>query len=373
MNLGMKKFILALSVLLLFSCADKKNAGLENEEMFTLCYSKLDDGIYPSANNRICMNDGFFYITDGAMGKMMKFNSYGDLLILDYNTDKNKKQLLVARNDGTKPSNKASFPTDFVSPKQIAVNNDQSFFVADTLNDYQNLWSPDLNCMLTDTVNCFDMHGKLIAKLGQTGLDSDPFPPVIKLETTDNMELAVHTLSPVGQIIYLFDRELKLLHTVRISAENIPLAHMENQIISLDSISCSKTDRLLFIKVDYYVGKDDDIEFLKSSVCCYDIFLENILWSIDIPESDTLYQLLGVNGKDRIFMISPTEDAGYNLLIMDGNRGKLANTPLEFSFNNVQQSDITLSNQGIIAGLFAYEDKVSVVWWRSDKLLREEN
>ena len=204
-------------------------------------------------------------------------------------------------------------------------------------------------------------------------MDSNPFPQIIKLETTENMELAVYTLSPVGHIVYIFDKELKLLHTVKFNSDNIPRINMENQIISLDSISCSKTEKKLFVKIDYYTEKDNDIEFLKSSVCCYDIFLESFVWNIDIPESNTLYQLIGVTGQDHIFLISPTEDVGYNLLIMDGNRGKIAGIPLKFDSNNIQQSDIMLSNQGIITGLFAYENEVAVVWWRSDKLIKEEN
>lgn len=369
----MKKLLIALSIILLFSCSQKKNAVLEKEEMFSLSYGKFDDSIYPFAENRIAMNDGFFYLSDSVLGKVMKFNSYGDLLILDFNTDKNLKQLLVANNDGTTPSNKASFPSELISPKQIAVNNDQSYFVSDTLPDYQNLWSPDLNCMLTDTVICFDSHGKTIAKLGQDGRDSEPFPQIIRLETTDNKMLAVHTLSPVGQIVYLFDSNLKVLNKIKINPENIPHINKENQIISLDSISCSKTDNKLFVKVDYYLGSDNDIDFFKSSVCCYDISQNKFIWNIDIPESNTLYQLLGVNGNDMIYLLSPSESSVYNLLIMDGDRGEIANIPLKIDLNGIQQSDIALSNQGIITGLFALEDKVSVVWWRSDKLVKEEN
>ena len=93
---------------------------------------------------------------------------------------------------------------------------------------------------------------------------------------------------------------------------------------------------------------------------------------MDIPVAETLYQLLGVYGDDQIFLISPDDNDTYNLLILDGNKNIAVNTPLAFGHKDIQLLELSLSSHGIITALISYEDEVSAVWWRSDKLLDEQ-
>ncbi len=370
----MRKLILILSVLCLLACNKDADSGLEKKTMFTLPYGSLDDELTPLASSRLTMNDGFFYIIDSSLAKLMKFNSYGDLLLLQYNQEKNPVQILVHKRDESSPTNKAAVPFPFREPTQIAVLDDQAFFVADTVSDEENLWSPDFGCMLTGTVHCFDSMGKLICDLGQEGrAGATPFSRITRLETTRDRNLVVHTQTPKGQAIYWFDANLNLLYSILADTSILPQEDAEKHIVSIDSISVSQTKPLLFIKTDYYTEHEEDIDFYKSSICCYDLFLEKCIWSMDIPVAETLYQLLGVYGEDQIFLVSPDDNDTYNLLILDGGDKSIAvNTPLAFGHKDIQLLELSLGSNGIITALISYEDEVSAVWWRSDKLLKNK-
>ena len=369
----MKKLILALSLLCLFGCSRNSDIELEKKTMFTLPYGVLDDELTPLAASKVAMNDGFFYIIDSSLAKVMKFNSFGDLLLLQYNPEKNPTQILVHKNGEDAPSNKAAIPFPFQEPTQITVTNDQAFFVADTVPDNETVWSDTYSCMLTGTVHCFDPKGKLICNLGQEGkAGATPFSRITRLETTDSKDLVVHTQTPKGQVIYWFDENYKLLYSVLADNSILPQEETVGHIVNMDSLTVSRTEPLLFIKADLYTENGEDIDFYKSSICCYDLTLEKCIWSMDIPVAETLYQLLGVYGKDQIFLISPIDNDTYNLLILDGPKRIAVNTPIAFGHKDIQLLEFSLGSHGIITALISYEDEVSAVWWRSDKLLKEE-
>ena len=369
----MKKLVVVLAVLSLFACSRGSDVELEKKTMFTLPYGVLDDELTPLADAKVAMNDGFFYIIDSSLAKMMKFNSYGDLLLLQYNQEKNPIQILVHKNVENTPSNKAAVPFPYIEPTQIAVTDDQAFFVADTLPDEETMWSTEFSCMLTNTVHCFDKQGKLICDMGQEGrAGTTPFSRITRLETTDNRHLVVHTQTPKGQVIYWFDSNFRLLYSVLADSSILPQEETENHIVDIDSMAASREQPLLFIKAEYYTEKGEDIDFNKSTVYCYDLELGKCIWSIDIPVAETLYQLLGVYGKDQIFLVSPDDNDTYNLLILDGEKSIAANTPLAFGHKDIQLLELSLGSHGIITALISYDDEVSAVWWRSDKLLKEE-
>ena len=367
----MKKLILVLFILSLSACSRNSTVELEQKTMFTLHYGALDDELTPLSTSKIAMNDGFFYIIDSSLGKLMRFNSYGDLLLLQYNEEKNPAPILVHKNGADTPSNKAAVPFPYREPSQIAVNSGQYFFVADILSDSDNIWSDEFSCMLTSTVYCFDPQGKLICSLGQDGPGSIPFPRITKLETTFDNCLAVHTLTPKGQMIYIFNNQYQLLYSVLADTSILPPDETSNRIASLDSISVSQKGMQLFIKTDYYTENKEDIDFYKSTINCYDLEQKKCIWSIDIPKAETLYQLLGVYGEDQIYMVSPEDNGTYTLLILDGNRSVAVNTPLALGQRDIRLMELSLGSHGIITALVSYEDDVASVWWRSDRLLKD--
>ena len=92
-------------VCILFSGCDN-NTGIrsvERETLFHLEIGKLEDqlalfdleGTMGIRRSNIAMRDGLFYISDGNGGKILRYNSYGDLLFMIYNEETNPSPLTL--------------------------------------------------------------------------------------------------------------------------------------------------------------------------------------------------------------------------------------------------------------------------------------
>ena len=94
-----KKIYLFLTIsfilMTLLSCQRKNVVALVNEkELFSLKYGSFEDELNlfnlsgtGAINTYMTMLDGFFYIANGELKKIMELNSYGDLLSLYYNEE----------------------------------------------------------------------------------------------------------------------------------------------------------------------------------------------------------------------------------------------------------------------------------------------
>ena len=84
---------LLLVITVFYSCEKGKSSSLAREDLFKLSYGKMEDqldivqnpGTPFDTGTKIVMRNGFFYIMNHYAGKLMKFNSYGDIVELYYN------------------------------------------------------------------------------------------------------------------------------------------------------------------------------------------------------------------------------------------------------------------------------------------------
>ena len=81
----------------LTGCRQTAIEELNRQELFTLGLGKMEDqidlfqteGELFNLKNRICMRDGLFFIANGNSAKIMAFSSYGDLIYMLYNPERN--------------------------------------------------------------------------------------------------------------------------------------------------------------------------------------------------------------------------------------------------------------------------------------------
>ncbi len=383
----MKKFLFLLlpTLIFLLSCDTRTEHSPEKEEMFTLRFGAMDDGL----GNRVCavMSDGFFIISDTGRQKLMKFNSYGDLTDLYYNSSKSRPVILNGKPGKISPvSSGKEFP--FISPTHTATDKKQNIYVADKLPEHMHQKSSLFDTVLAYTVHCFDAAGNYTGKLGPEGPGADPFPMITKLEINNSGHLIVHALVPEGKIIYWFSENMTPLYKLIFSPGDFMTDETDPQLIaSPDTVSASADGYFLYIKVDFYrrTMGENDIDFHKSSVFTYDMAQRGFTGSIDIPHTymaaenggksisidrlETIYQLLGVHGSDILFLASPVSSTRYNILILSADGNIIANTYIDCGINREYFSDISLNTEGIISALIKDEEKVHAVWWRSDRLL----
>ena len=388
---------------LAFACnRSNQIQSIERENLFTLDIGILEDQIalFNLDGDRgirrtdIAMRDGLFYISDGNGAKILRFNSYGDLLFMIYNEETNPVPLTL------KPLTEGSIVTRWavsyplLEPGEIVVDSRKHIYVRDRLPYERHSFDAENKALMDSVILHFDADGRFIEYLGREGIGGSPFPKVEGLYTSIRDELAVVCRLPTGWNIYWYDSDGIFLFVVQLKNEAIPIpANRENVIPSLDMIAAGSDARKLFIKVDYYRYTYDESTNTRTGIepdssVVWVMNAEDGVWekSIDVPFFEytvteqnrrftvkMLYSLLGVIKNGRMFFSFPVE-GGYSLLVMSsesGSAGEQHQAFIRVDNNELEFNVFDLSAEGILSGLLADDWQLKLVWWRTDKYLGE--
>ena len=393
--------IILFSCFFIISCRDSdKIASIEREDLFTLDIGKLEDQIALFNNEGdmgiprmdIAMRNGLFYISDGNGGKILRYNSYGDLLFMIYNEETNPPPMtLKPLVDGNLVTRWAvSYP--LLQPGLIAVDSRKHIYVVDRLPYERHSFDTENKALLDSVILHFDGDGRFVEYLGREGIGGSPFPRVEKIYTNLKEDLVVVCRLPNGWNIYWYDSEGTFLFVVQLKTELIPIPpDREDVISSLDKITAGPDDRTLFVKVDYYrhtydgstnirTGIEPDssvIWIMNAEEGIWVKYLETPFFEYTVTEQNRqnrtkmLYSLLGVARHGQVVLMFPVEE-GYSILVLSSETGAQADQTRGFirvDDEELQFNVFDLSADGIISGLLADEWQVKLVWWRTDKIL----
>lgn len=399
-----KPFIVVIFVL--FILAACRNAGqianIEREDLFALDIGRLEDqiaifdmeGDSGTIQTDISMSDGLFYISDGNGGKILRFNSYGNLLFMIYNEETNPPPLtLNPLVEGSLVTRWAvSYP--LLEPGLIAVDSRKHIYVNDRLPFERHSLDTENKALLDSVILHFDAEGRFVEYLGREGIGGSPLPRIERLYTNHRDDLAVVCRLPTGWNVYWYDSEGKFLFLVQLKNDAIPVPPDRDEVISsLDKICIGHDARTLFIKVDYYRYIYDESTNIRIGVepdssVIWILNAENGLWEryLEVPfyelmvtgqnrqtREKMLYSMLGVTRHGHIFLMFPVED-GYSILVLSSESGVHAEQRRGFmrvDHEELYYNVFDLSADGIISGLLADEWQVKLVWWRTDKIIRE--
>ena len=341
------------------------------------------------------MKDGIIYILNGNLQKIMKFNSYGDLLSVIMKKEINPDPVIVDRESSADViSNRKGIYFSFYNASGIAVDSDQNIYVSDLLPPDRQEWDADLDTMLTGIVCRFDKSGNYSDFLGQDGPGGMPFPYITDLQTNSDNDLVVISRTADTCPVYWFNSSGKLIYQVDIKNSSIPLPDNENISVSVDSINIPDSDRKLFIKCDYYkkiineqTGRESDIDYFKSAVHVLNLESGSFDSVTDIPEVFTssssdnitfseerlqvIYNTLGVVGNDKIFLSAIVDDNSSKLLILNTEGNVIYTTKLNTGDAALQNINTALDSNGIITSILSGTDNSSVVWWRTDRIIKD--
>ena len=172
---------------------------VEREDLFTLEIGRLEDQIAlfdleggrGARRSDIAMRDGLFYIVDGNGGKILRYNSYGDLLFMIYNEYTNPPPMtLRPLSEGSLLTRWAvSYPLE--EPGVIMVDSRQHIFVQDRLPPERYSFDVENRALLDNTVLHFNSSGSFVNFLGREGIGGTPFPRIEGLYSSIRDELAV--------------------------------------------------------------------------------------------------------------------------------------------------------------------------------------
>ena len=396
-------FAVFFAGLILMGCGKLvKIPSVEREDLFSLDIGKLEDQIalFNLEGDRgirrtgIAMRNGLFYISDGNGGKILRYNSYGDLLFMIYNEETNPPPLsLKPLVDGSLVTRWAvSYPLQ--EPGEITVDSRKHIFVRDRLPYERHSFDTESKALLDSVILHFDADGRFIEYLGREGIGGSPFPKIEGLYTSLRDELVVICRLSTGWNIYWYNSDGFFTFVVQLKNEAIPIPKdRDNVIPSLDTISVSPESRKLYIKIDYYRNTYDESTNTKTGIepdssALWIMNAEDGIWErfIDLPffeftfteqnqkiTSRMPYSLMGIIRNGRVFLSFPVE-GGYSILVLSSEPGASAGQQQGFirvDNSELQLNVFDLSADGILSGLLADDWQAKLVWWRTDKFLGE--
>ncbi|MDR1100130.1 MAG: hypothetical protein LBL28_06570 [Treponema sp.] len=394
---------LSFFALLLNACSQGGISSIGREDLFSLDIGQMEDQIALynlEGDNSIrqtdfAMQDGLFYIADGNGGKVVRYNSYGDLLFMIYNEETNPPPLSLRTNvEGSAAVTRWAFSYPLRKPGKITVDSRKHIFVEDNLPYDRHSVDTESKSLLDSIILHFDADGRFIEYLGQEGIGGSPFPRINGLYTSARDELAVVCRLPTGWNIYWYDSSGSLLYLIQLKNAAVPVPPDWPPVsASVDAIMASPDSRRLFLKVDYYrdtfdvstntrTGNEPDSSFL------WIMNVEDGVYtgSLKLPFFESaydenghsenirlLYSMLGLTKNGGVFLYFPVEE-GYSLLFLDTNaaaNGEQRRGFIRVNNDELQFNVFDLSSEGLLSALLVDNWQAKLVWWRTDKFLGE--
>ncbi|MHB9291002.1 hypothetical protein Holit_00072 [Hollandina sp. SP2] len=392
--------ISTLFSLLAGACTQEPFPSITRENLFTLEIGRMEDqialynleGDQGIRRTELAMREGLFYISDGNGEKIVRYNSYGDLLFMIYNDQTNPLPLTLLPLKESEIVTRWALTYPLQDPGKITVDSRKHLYVEDLLPSEGHRFDPESKSILNKVILHFDEYGRFVQYLGQEGIGGSPFPKIEGLYTSVQDELAVVCRLPTGWNIYWFDADGISLYVVKLQNTALPIPPDRDIVfVSLDAIAVAPDERKVYLKVDYYrdiydestntrAGSEPDssmIWVMRVEDGFYEGTIEVPFFESTLIESGRktpvklFYALLGVIRKERVFLYVPVE-AGYAILILavgstangEQHRGFIQVDPDELQFNAFD-----LAEDGILSGLLVDNWNIKLVWWRTDKLI----
>lgn len=397
-SMNTRLFIVAILLVLFVSCSRDGDTNLEREDLFSLDYGKMEDqldlvqeeGTPFDTSTDLVMRDGFFFILNRTSGKLMKFNSYGDIVELYYNADRNPEPVLLKRESGEGvQSTRRAFAYPFQDIRTFAVNADETLLVDDRVPESRREYDDEMEALLDRIVLLFDREGNLVNYIGQEGLGGTPFPFIQRIDVNNRNEIIVIARGITTWRVFWFNAAGKLLSTVTIPLDTLPAPEDTDYTVSLESVFPDTRARSLYLKVDYYGELEtDDAEagygYISSALLVLNAETGLYIDSVDIPvhyrESEEpagfarerrkmMYELLGVAEGQVFFFMSPDDGPYYQLLLLDRTGAVLKRVRIELADGSLYFRDMHVNPEGILSALLCVEGGARVVWWRSDRFI----
>jgi hypothetical protein len=371
---------------------------VQREDLFSLDIGVLEDqialfnfdGTRGMRRTDIAMREGLIYISDGNGGKILRFNSYGDLLFMIYNQETNPPPLTLPPLIDGALLTRWAVRHPLSEPGKITIDSRNHIFVRDRLPVERHSFDAESGVLLDSVVLHFDAEGRFIDYLGREGIGGTPFPRIEGLFTTHGDEVVVISRTPTGWNAHWFDSAGIFLFVVQLENDALPIPPDRDDVFpSLDTIFAGHNARRLYVKVDYYRHLYDEstnaiIGIEPDSSVVWIMNAENGVWEdyVDLPFfeytsvvqnrriiSRKPYSLAGITRGDQIFLIFPVE-GGYSLRVISlaaGGAGQQRRGFIEVDNREMQFNAFDLSPDGILSALLADDWQVRLVWWRTDR------
>ncbi len=368
-------------IILLTSCGKGGRAGLKRHDLFTISLGTLPEeldwfyreGFRMAGTADIQTRDGLVFISGGGAGKVMVFNSYGDLLTFVYDPVRNPAP--AANENGETNSTVAAWP--FRTPKAIAAY-DGGFLVDDGVDQERQVEDKEFGAVYDRVVLRFNQEGDYLGHLGREGFGGSPFPYISSIDVRVDGGIVVTSRVPGAWMSYWFNNEGHPIATVRIREDQLPGID-DGGKAAVYSVRPDPVELLLHIRLDVYpAGKQNDtpdprLYTLNLSTLEYD---EPIILTYNEGDAESGIlsippEYLGTTIDGSHMMLSPEGPDLYRMILIDTKGRIIQNRRLNVDGTATVYRHFRMQNNGLLTGIFFGTQKASVAWWRVDKLIGE--
>ncbi len=387
------------AIMLSGACTDKKAiTTLQRDQLFTLSYGVLEDqlnlfnleGKAPPQKTRLAMRDGIFFVANGNAAKVLTLSSFGDLLAMVYNPERNPPPLMLKSAEyGTPAQGRTARSYPFSSPGEIAVDSKRTIFVEDRVPDGRRSYDDTMKASLEYVVLRFSRDGEYLDYLGQEGVGGTPFPRLTGLFMSSSDDCIVVTLTGVGWTAFRFDPRGTLLSTVTVNRNNLPHPNEEaDSIASMDSIISSPDGSGFILKIDYYreiidqeTRSQSGIEYSSSWAWIMDGSTGSYTDRYELPGFDSVverksggkavpraWELAGA-ASNTLFLSAADEDGSTYYGLFDMGTKSLRRFSLRIDPEELLYTAFSLSPDGILSAVLGAPYEARFVWWRFDKMI----
>ncbi|GMO24803.1 MAG: lipoprotein [Termitinemataceae bacterium] len=384
--------------LLMTSCSRNNVSSVARGDLWSMNIGRLEDEIdlYYIEGRRnlsktaITMRGGFFYISNGNGQKIVRYNSFSDLLFMIYNEETNPPPITLRNRSESESVTRWSYPWPLRDPGSIAVNSKRNIYVEDKIPSERHIYDSENKALQDSVVLHFDPNGRFLEYLGQEGPGGRPFPKIDSIRTSVDDEIAVICHLPKSWNVYWFNSRGELLYLIPFRIDSLYQPEGRFGIFpSLDSITIAPDSRKILLKVDYYrevldettntiAGREPDSSYIwavnpETGECLNSVMLP-FFESVSIANNKKIteklfYSMFGAMNGDRVMLYFPVE-GGYAILILPlGDTGSQRKGLINVSPEELQFCTFDVSPEGILSALLSTNYEARVVWWRTDKLL----
>ena len=386
---------------LLSGCTRSALEELDGEELFSLGLGRMENqidlfqlsGELFNSHNTVSMRDGLFYIVNGKAAKVMGFSSYGDLIFLLYNPDTNPQPVSLAPADGeaTATTRVASrYPLRDIGA--VAVDSEKRVYLVETVPEGREARDASTGATLNRSVLRFDRRGRFLDFIGQDGVGGSPFPYIDSLHITESDELVVVSRTQQSWLVFWFSPSGQLLYQVSLEADKLP-KYREDLVPFVAKVLPDLHDRSLYLMLYYTQQVVYETLEMKGTMSTdaariyrLDLASGRYTGFVGIPrdsrrrerigsrDSEVMgptFELLGVSTSRHFFLLKPEGTNRFQLMILDEEGKVVTRRVLVIEDSELYFRTMSLSSTGILYALFCEEDQAKVVWWRSDRLVRE--
>ncbi|CAD7838798.1 putative lipoprotein [Olavius algarvensis spirochete endosymbiont] len=368
-------------ITLLASCTVGAELGLERHDLFDISLGTLPgelDWFYRgSAAGMVDIHtrDGLIYISSSRRGKVMIFNSYGDLLTIVYDPSRNP----VPDKAGGLNSSVSSW--SFNSPQIITAFN-EGFLVGDRIEDRPREEPADNGqfTMFNQVVLRFDREGKYLGHLGREGLGGSPFPDIFAIDIRQNGDIVVtcHLLISGTWISYWYTEDGFPVTTIQIRKNQLPDV-MDDKDVIIQAVRPDPKQWALHLKADFYNKMEPGRE-LKARLYTLSLSTLEYTESISLPYTEGFTDLgyplglpeyLGTTLNGSHAMLYPEGSNTYRISMIDAQGRVTHNSRLEIVDDSKIYRRFKIQNNGLLTGIFFGNSRAMISWWRLDEILKK--